>query len=415
MGRTSMNAVTGVDAAADGGARDVEHSVPLGAPVLLFGHGISAIGALRSLARSGVTVYPAIPDPDFVGRSRFRRALPESTEEPVTPSTLANWLVGLSLPHAVLMPCADDWAMAVATLPPSLARRFPSSSPSADAIATCTNKWQFARVLATNALPHPQTVLLSSMDDLERLPNEAFVGRFLKPLDSLSFSTRHKVKAFLIDSKKDARDVMRRGEEEGVSDFPILLQEYVPGDPTNHYFVDGFIDRTGDIRALFARKRLRMFPPLLGNSTLMESVPVDEVAGAVDTLRRLFAVMRYRGIFSAELKFDARDKRFKILEVNARPWWYVEFASRSGVNVCRMAYDDALRAPVETPPPYRPGRRCVYLVNDFKAIQADRRGTMSWVRSWIGADETVLALDDPWPGLTHLFNAVSKHLHGTRT
>ena len=32
---------------------------------------------------------------------------------------------------------------------------------------------------------------------------------------------------------------------------------------------------------------------------------------------------------------------FKILEINARPWWYVELASRCGVDVCTMSYRDA--------------------------------------------------------------------------
>ena len=55
----------------------------------------------------------------------------------------------------------------------------------------------------------------------------------------------------------------------------------------------------------------------------------------------------YRGIFSAEFKCDDRDGFFKILEVNARPWWYVEAAACAGMDVCSMAYHDALGPTVE--------------------------------------------------------------------
>ncbi len=85
-----------------------------------------------------------------------------------------------------------------------------------------------------------------------------------------------------------------------------------------------------------------MFPLDFGNSTCMVSVAADEVAPAVASVERLLAHVGYRGIFSAEFKYDERDGLFKILEVNARPWWYVEFTARCGVDVCTLAYRDAL-------------------------------------------------------------------------
>jgi predicted ATP-grasp superfamily ATP-dependent carboligase len=380
-------------------------------PVLMFGTGITAIGVLRNLSRARVPVFTTVPDPNFVEKSRYHRRLLESAEQPPTPSSLREFLSTLSLSCAVLMPCSDDWALAIARLDGPLALQFPSCLPQPDTIETFTDKWRFAQMLEAHALPHPETALLSSMEALERMPDSSFANRFLKPLDSLTFSTRHKVKAFLIKDKASAVAVMRRGEDNGVTDFPIMLQDYVPGPPANHYFVDGFVDRNDRVRALFVRRRLRMFPPLLGNSTLMESVPPSEAEGAIDTIRRMFSALSYRGIFSAEFKRDERDGVFKILEVNARPWWYVEFAARSGVDVCTMAYRDALGLPIETPRPYRAGRRCVYLVNDFKAYPFNGPGSaVEWLRSWFGADETLFAFDDPWPGVAHFLGALRARL-----
>jgi predicted ATP-grasp superfamily ATP-dependent carboligase len=153
-----------------------------------------------------------------------------------------------------------------------------------------------------------------------------------------------------------------------------------------------------------------MYPPFLGNSTLMESVSLDYVAGAVDTIRRMFAELPHRGIFSAEFKFDDRDQQFKIIEVNARPWWFVEFASRSGVDVCTMSYRDALEQDVPQAGPYRSGQRCVYLPNDFKSFRSGKEGTLlDWVKSWFGGVETVFAFDDPMPGTRHMLETVADH------
>ena len=80
----------------------------------------------------------------------------------------------------------------------------------------------------------------------------------------------------------------------------------------------------------------------------MVSVPLADVRAPSTPCGACSAQSSYRGIFSAEFKRDPRDGLFKLLEVNARPWWFVDFAVRCGVDVCRMAYDDALGR--EVPP-----------------------------------------------------------------
>ena len=183
----------------------------------------------------------------------------------------------------------------------------------------------------------------------------------------------------------------------------MVLQEYIPGPPTNHYFIDGFIDRTGVVRALFARQRLRMSPPDFGNSTMQISVPLADTGDASATLRTLLADIDYRGIFSAEFKKDPRDNAFNLIEVNARPWWYVEFAARCGVNVSEMAVRDALGQPVETISTYSVGRRCVYPYYDLQAVRAERAAgrlsVLNWARSWLGSYQPVFRWSDPLPAI----------------
>ena len=170
-----------------------------------------------------------------------------------------------------------------------------------------------------------------------------------------------------------------------------------------HFFVDGFIDRFGTVRGIFARQRLRMYPSDFGNSTAMVSVAPSDVHGAIDSVTELLRHAHYRGVFSAELKRDSRDGVFKLIEINARPWWYVDFAARCGVDVCRMAYDDALGEPVETVREYAVGRTLVFPYYDyFACVDAWRRGELSlfeWARSWMHAMQPVFQLRDPTPGL----------------
>ena len=119
----------------------------------------------------------------------------------------------------------------------------------------------------------------------------------------------------------------------------------------------------------------------------------------------------YHGIFSGEFKRDPRDGRFKLLEINTRPWWFIDFAVRCGVDVCRMAYDDALGLPVAAVSDYKVGATCVFPYYDFFAVQpmlADGRMTWRrWAHEIAAALQPVACWDDPFPA-TVAFSRIFK-------
>jgi D-aspartate ligase len=365
--------------------------------VLALGSGITVLGVLRALSRSEVDVL-ALPDTDrATRRSRWYHPAPQALSG-MRPEMLGQ-LVHALPSGTVLMPCSDTWARTVSALPAEVRARYPASVPPLPAIDTLVDKSSFRGALARLSLPHPETHVMSSVQDLEAIGDKILESSFLKPAHSQQFFARFRVKAFRVSGRADAR---ARLAECIAAGFQMMLQEYIPGPPTNHYFIDGFMDRTGVVRALFARRRLRMSPPDFGNSTYQISVPLAEAADAVDTLRKLLADLRYRGIFSAEFKKDARDGTFNLIEVNARPWWYVDFAARCGVNVCEMAIRDALGQRVETVDAYAVGRRCVYPYYDLQAIRDEKRGArglLSWASAWLGPYQPVFRWSDPLPAL----------------
>jgi len=363
-------------------------------------------GVLRVLRHAGIQAYALCPEHDFVRNSRWYRPLMLQHADP-RPEHLDEILETLTLPNAVLLPCSDDWLRAVAALPSPIAARFPSSTLGQHNVERMVDKWKFSQLLSSLRIPHPRTRILSSAAEFEELPS--IEGIILKPLSSVEFAAKYGVKGYIAETREQARSLLSQLE------FPILLQEFIPGPPDAGYFLDGFRDRKGEIRGLFARRRLRMFPPRLGNSTFISSVALDELESAVFSLEFLLDQIKYRGIFSAEFKLDSRDHTFKLIEINARPWWYVEFAARCGVDVCSMAYRDALELPMRTVTRYDIGRTCVFAPNDFRALRDAAPGAHShwWslVRNWWRADGIAFHWNDPGPALSYLRRSVTEYLH----
>jgi D-aspartate ligase len=366
--------------------------------VLALGTGITVLGVLRTLSKADAEVY-TLPDIDrFTRRSRWYRAAPRALAA-MKPDTLSQSLEGLPSP-VVLMPCSDLWVRTVAALPPEVLARYPASIAPGQALDLLVDKARFGATLDRLKLPHPATRLMKAVDDLDAIADTVLQSSFLKPVHSQQFFARFGVKAFRMSGRSQAQDRLKECLGAG---FQMVLQEYIPGPPTNHYFIDGFVDRNGVFRALFARRRLRMSPPDFGNSTMQISIPLADTGNASATLRTLLADIDYRGIFSAEFKRNPLDNAFNLIEVNARPWWYVEFAARCGVNVTEMAVRDALGQPVETISRYAIGRRCVYPYYDLQAVRAERSAgrlsVLGWARSWLGAYQPVFRWSDPLPAI----------------
>jgi D-aspartate ligase len=376
-------------------------------PVLLFGGAETLLGAIRELVRAGYTPLVATECGPMVRWSRFFRRSPASSVAADPAADLGAWLEGLPLERAVLMRCTDDWTDRVAALPERIKARFPSSVAPPAALERLVDKWHLAESLKAAGLPAPRTIPLDATTDLAAFPDSMFATFFLKPRDSQAFFRRFATKAFRLKSREDLvahlADVTREGLE-------VELQEYIPGPPSNHYFVDGFIERSGRVGGLFARRRLRMYPRDFGNSTYMESVSLAEVRDAVDTVTRLLAHVGYCGVFSTELKRDERDGVCRLIEVNTRPWWFVEFAGRCGVNVCAMAVRDALGEHPVAQIEYAAGRRCVHPYYDFNVcLELRRQGKLSigaWARSWATSEQPVLRWSDPGPGVRVLVERV---------
>jgi D-aspartate ligase len=374
--------------------------------LILGGRYLWGLAMIRSLGRRGVPVYATGTKGSFVAHSRWHRAVPGAWGEAPSPATLGDYLAGVPRDGMVLIPTTDDWTLAVARLPAPVAARFPASLPSLGSLEALIDKGRFAATLERLGVPHPRTVRVDLEGDRADLPADAFADAFLKPCDSQAFRRRFDVKALRFRTPEEALTLARQARSAGLE---LMLQEYVPGPPSHHFMVEGFVDRTGRVCGRFVRQRLRMFPPDFGDSTYMVSVPLDRVRPALEPLDRLLADLSFRGVFEAEFKYDARDGQFKLLEVNARPWYFIGFAADCGVDFCAMAYRDALGLAVEPVHAYEPGRHCVVGADRHACWALFRQGQLgawAWLYSWLGARQMLFAWDDPMPGLVRILRSL---------
>jgi predicted ATP-grasp superfamily ATP-dependent carboligase len=372
-------------------------------PVIVVGAGLSALGAIRLLGRAGIPAY-CYGAAQIEARSRWYRPAPGCDTVSARPERLASYLLQAPFETAVLLPASDAAVRAIATLPESLVWRFPASVSPIKVAEQITDKARFAEALERLAEPGPRTWRIDGVSDIAALAEADLEGAFLKPVDSASYMAAFGVKGTRVASREDAMAKAERALSEG---HRMVLQEYIPsidssGRRGDHVLIDGFIDRHGNMTAMFARRRQRMFPLDFGNTSAMISIPIEEVAGAAQSLARIATGLGCRGIVSGEFKQDPRDGVYKLLEINSRVWWFVEYAGRCGVDLCTMSYRDALGEEIEPIGTYKVGAKFFHAYYDYHALRAlHREGRFGWaqVASWIGAQEPTFNWSDPLPAI----------------
>ena len=402
----------GRDAPETGDNRNVAHDQTIPRlPALVLGKSITALGVLRVLAGHGLKPYGVEATSDVITASRWYEPTPRRLPETSDGAELGAFLDSLAVREAVLFPCSDGWSSAVAGLPPDLRARYHASVSPLEAVDQFVDKDRFRQLVERLGIPAPRTFPIETPADLDRVAAADLQAGFLKPTNSQRHNRVFGTKGSFFESPGAARQLVEQASQGGVT---FMLQEWIPGGFGKTILLDGFVDRTGTVRALMARRRLRVNPPRLGNASAAVTIPLAEAREAPDNLRTILADVRYRGAFNCEFKFDERDGRFKMIELNPRLAWFVATIASAGVDLAWMSYLDALELPVPTTTSYRLGRYAVYETPDASAIvrawTSLKRPDGPVIRPWLRGDHALFWARDPWPFVQDMGRALRGRL-----
>lgn len=383
-------------------------------PVLIFGAHIAALGVLRLLAARGIQSYVVDATSDIIVRSRWYRAAERTLPETSDSDELAGFLQSLDMPRAVLIPCSDKWALAVAGLPLETRQRCPASVAPREAVEQFVDKDRFRALIDRLGIPHPRTLPLRGPADLDLATDDDLANGFLKPTDSQRYYRLFGTKGSFVHSRHAAA---RQVEQASAAGITLMLQEWIPGNMSKTILIDGFVDHNGTITTMVARRRVRMDPPRIANTASAVTIPLAEVSEVTTALRTLLAEVDYRGIFNVEFKFDERDGHFKIIEVNPRPAWFLPSIARAGVDLPWMSYLDAQELPVPAPASYRTGRYGLYEIPDAAALarawSSLHRPEGPVLELWLKGDHILFWWSDPLPAVVDVWRALRRRVAGT--
>ncbi len=366
----------------------------------LFPHG--GLSAVRSLGRLGAAIYGFHDDRWAPAAfSRFDRGKLVVQLDASAPAAALAYLSNLSRDlgvRPVLLPTEDVSALFVDGHRSVLDRWYIFPKLCRSLARSLANKQKLYSICNDLQIPAPHTVFPTSIKDVQRFIQTSNFPVMLKSIDPEVLQQRPQAKSTVI--AHGPKYLLQAYEQMEVPSQPnLMLQEYIPGDLRSHWMVSAYFDQRSECLLAFTGQKLRESQAGAGFTTLGICARNEEVERLT---RNLLTTIGYRGIVDAEWRYDARDGRYKLLDVNPRMGaQFRAFVGVRGMDAVRALYLDLTGQPVVPDFPHV-GRRWVVENHDLIAWLSRRRrrglSFRSWLRSFRGVQEGAwFATDDQAP------------------
>ena len=239
-------------------------------------------------------------------------------------------------------------------------------------------------------IPYPKTIYIHEKRDLRNIePIQSPI--LLKP--SKRDDLRGKVfRNLKIDSPDDLNKVKKEMENHLDSGIKFLASEIIPGGEDCIYAYVAYRDMNGKILNEWTGKKLAQYPDNFGVFASASNEAPDEVKIQG---RKLLNKMDIKGIAQPEFKYDTRDKKYKLMEINLRSMMWHRVGNLSGVNLQYSQYLDAMGEKVCSQVQIKnKDIHFVYLKYEILNLIRRRKYLRTFIRNLKESDETYIAVYD---------------------
>jgi predicted ATP-grasp superfamily ATP-dependent carboligase len=280
---------------------------------------------------------------------------------------------------AVLYPCTDMSVLTISRHRRSLETWYRFALPPEDVVELLINKIRFYSHAQQVGFQVPTTFFLHSQEDVLEAARQLKFPCILKPpIRTPLWEKNTKTKAY---SVKDAQDLLRVYELTSNWAESLMVQEWIEGPDSNLFSCNCYFTSESLPAVNFIARKIRQWPPKTGTSSLGEECRNDAV---LQESIRFFQHFLFKGLGYLEIKLDARNGKYYIIEPNiGRPTGRSAITEAGGVELLYTMYCDLLGQPLPANREQQyTGVKWIYLRRDLQsAWSLWRQGELS-LKQW---------------------------------
>ncbi len=204
------------------------------------------------------------------------------------------------------------------------------------------HKEKFYEMCERTGVDYPNTFVHHPQDGMNfELPFEA--PYIVKPSNGIeywrhSFATQKKV--YKAENHEELLEILRDVYGAGYTDS-MIIQDFIPGDDTYMRVLTNYSDRHGKVKMMCLGHVLleEHTPHGLGNHAV---IITEHNESLENKLRTLLEEMQYIGFSNFDIKYDQRDGKYKVFEINTRQGRSNYYVTGAGENIAKLVTEDCV-------------------------------------------------------------------------
>lgn len=243
--------------------------------------------------------------------------------------------------HLILLASNDNYAELAIKHSQKLSEFYHLPFVTEELMEELISKEHFYELCEKHGLAYPQTVVVRKEDAPYEVELPFDFPVIAKPSNSISYFVLDfpgKEKAYYVPDAMRLQEILQLVYDNGYEDA-MIVQDYVPGDDTCGLVANAYCDGQGKVRMLSLGKPILEDPtPIyIGNYAAIRDVKEPELAQEFITFLESIS---YTGMANADFKYDGRDGKYKVFELNLRQGRASNYTMMSGCNLAEALVND---------------------------------------------------------------------------
>lgn len=159
----------------------------------------------------------------------------------------------------------------------------------------------------------------------------------------LSFEGKNKI--YKVKTKKELNEIISKIIQSGYTD-KLIIQDFIPGDDSYLFDAVAYVDKNKKVKLLsFAQIGLQEHSKnMIGNAAVLINgyYQYGNIKEIEEQMKSFLEDIGYQGFAEFDLKYDYRDNKFKVMEINARQGRSSYYITPLGCNLVKILIDDLI-------------------------------------------------------------------------
>ena len=230
----------------------------------------------------------------------------------------------------------------------TLKKKFYFIYPSVELQRTLVIKEKFYKVYKNSIIDLPNTYYYDCSKNVVINSEDITFPAIVKPSNVILFKHLEfegKKKIYRINSMEELNYIINCFKNGGYDDT-LIIQEYIPGDDSHLFDAVVYVDKNKKTKLVsFAQIGLQEHESrMIGNATVLIN-GYSLFPGVEEQIIKITDFMNnigYQGFAEFDMKYDERDGKYKVMEINARQGRCSYYIAPCGFNLIEILYKDLI-------------------------------------------------------------------------